>query len=254
MVKLKSMFIIILIYCSCNEKEITLISSNKVRIVPSVSHIVDSLLSKQDCYAIEVTNDGYCRTTDASVATHYFHNNSITLSFRDTSEVYSVYFPFFAYAYKKNDSLNIILQQDNRIFHILKSRNNTFSIDYFLLYPKRDTIKKGKSLIDESIHLLEGTVKVTTHKSELILDKNSYSVGDTIRGYIFYQGFLNGDWEKDMISFRCVVGKSSDPLDYVATYPRCEGIVNEIGLGKSRNIMAPPLKDKPQQKSKASKN
>ena len=240
MVKSIKIFLLFLLVSSCKQKEITLISDDKVQVMPFIADTVNNLLKTSDCYPVEVTKKGYCNTTDTSISTHYFRKNSVSLSSsRDTSKLYDFFSPYFAYAYLQKDSISIILQRNNNgnnsnnlIFQISKSNKNTFSIQYLIL----DS--------DDSM------IKLFTHKSELILDKENYIIGDTIRGRMLYQGVFkqSNGWLKQITYFKCVVGKSTNPLDYLDTYPPCEGIVTEVGFGKSRNIIAPKLQVKHKKK------
>jgi hypothetical protein len=235
------LFVTVFLY-NCKEKNnIKYQDIGKTKIDASVKHTIDSMLLNKDCLAIKISDDGFCCTTDASVSTHFLSPNTITISYKDTSNLVVSYVPFFAFAYndKENTKTSIVLQESsngdskisaNRIFTISNSIKQHCTIDYIL--DVRNLTKRD-------------TFSYRAQEYELILDKPTYAIGDTVRGYMFYKGLdqkVQKRWEKYMVSFRCIVGTSDNPKDYIDSYPKCSGIVNEVGLGKSRNIIAPPIK------------
>jgi hypothetical protein len=239
------LFMVIFFYECKNVKTIKYQDTGKIKISTTLKHNVDSLLHNSDCLAIRISKDGFCCTTDASVSTHFLYPNSVTYSHTDTSRnVVLSFYPYFAFAYlnKRTQSVCIVLQNSNSgdnargvnsIFNIEKKIDADFSIAYTnefrSQYQKRETIKYRAQV------------------SEVVLDKTSYEVGDTIRGYMYYKGLdqrINKRWEVYKIWFRCVIGTSSDPKDYIDTYPKCSTIVNEVGFGKRRNIIPVRTKSK----------
>jgi hypothetical protein len=74
----------------------------------------------------------------------------------------------------------------------------------------------------------------------LISSWANYNVGDSVSGYALYQGVepkMQERWMKTKVYFKCVIGSSPNPKDYINTYPKCEGLLTECGFGKSRNIV-----------------
>jgi hypothetical protein len=152
----------------------------------------------------------------------------------DTSNRILIFEPWFAYAYKeKNKSIKIQI-------------HNGLSTN---LYRKLDIKFKKDSVwcLLRNIKLGKDSFYFKTHRCSLFLDKEQYEIGDTISGILHYQGLewkYKNNWIKFKTYFRCIVGSSSNPLDYINTYPKCEGLLDEAGFGKKRNIIISSPKKK----------
>jgi hypothetical protein len=218
-------FIIILISSSCeNTDTIRYNHKGKVDIDKNITFKVEKLLSELDCDALHLELDGCFSHSDTSYATHYFKPNVKSFSFEDTTENI-VHKPVsFAYAYlDKKNIVNVRLYlYPDYLLSLEVAKDTTFTSYYT---PR--------------------TSYFETEQCSLRLDKFPYQIGDTIQGYTFYQGLeqsLKKRWSKEKYYFRCVIGTSPYPFDYINSYPKCEGIVNESFHGKGRNILAPPIK------------
>ncbi len=122
----------------------------------------------------------------------------------------------FPFAYKTSDTSSTYI-------HIYTGFNTI--TNNLILQFKKDSIFKADYW---SIIYLGNSCYVSKMlDGKLILDKNHYEVGDTMIGYVYYKGLEQSKkvhyttWK---VYFKCVVGSSSNPLDYVDTYQKCEAI------------------------------
>jgi hypothetical protein len=216
---------------SCGKHTLpTTIEGGKTEINPNMSKMVDEKLKSIDCFPFELNEFGSFIFTDSSGATNYFLPNALSEKYKDTSdtEILSLRSNYFAYAYRKKNVLNIVLHRAQAntlttVIEISQYEDGSFTSEYLYINDK-----KRVSIFQPL-------------RYELILDKANYNVGDTVSGYTLYQGVepkMQERWMKTKVYFKCVVGSSSNPKDYINTYPKCEGLLTECcGLGKSRNIV-----------------
>jgi hypothetical protein len=226
--------ILSLLYSSCL-LDIDFKNNGAVTIKKVIRNKVDSILHDQECLPINVSNKGYCTHTDCSLASNYFTTNALCSIYKDTSSTIDINEARFAFAYK--DSV------DKKLYIQINRGHNGNNIMKLGLVVERGSFKSNLTINEEE----KTAYSFMTEKCDLILDKPNYQIGDTLRGITFYQGLEwehKINWWKYKIYFKCIVGQSNSPLDYIETYPKCEGLVNELGFGKSRNIIAPKLEKK----------
>lgn len=190
---------------------------------------VDSVLKAQDCLAIEISSKGYCTLGYSNINTHYLYSNAIcAIYLRGTTNILDCTEPRFATAFKDTILGKIQIQ-----IHRGHGNNNAMFLNL--------TVGKNDFLSNLKIVGVDKNWTFDTHKCSLILNKSKYSIGDTIKGFTYYQGKNEHSWKKYEIYFSCVLGSSENLLDYINTYPKCTGIVKELGFGKHNNIIAPPI-------------
>lgn len=213
--------------CSYNSKDSTI--SYNYKCVKNIVNNVDSVLDKSSCYSLKMSSDGYLSRTDCSAATHYLRANALCLSLDNVTETIIDTFPWFAFSYVENSGVVNI--------RILKGYPSNAALEMHI----RLGINKVKDVKLRFISLEHGHEYITNNCT-LIIDNDNYKLGDVINGYIYYEGeekrLKLRRW-KYKIFFKCNVGTSTHLLDYINTFPQCEGIVNEVGFGKSRKILAP---------------
>lgn len=140
-------------------------------------------------------------------------SNAVRLSYKDTSDcIFSNDKPYYAYAYLDANDL-VINISETFLGNLTEELIIKISSDQFFSSLFKIT-RNGKE-----------SGQYQTEKEILVLEKKSYSLGDTINGYAFYQGLettmKKRRW-KFKFYFSCILQKEKDLQTIVKTFPKCK--------------------------------
>jgi hypothetical protein len=199
------------IFVSC-QKDIEDKSIKKVETNTDMKGLVFNQLKNQKCELFLKFPNGLIPNNGYNVEKLYLYSNVICNWYQDTTQKILYHTNHFSFAYQ-DTTANVT----HLVLYHLYAEDSVLELKIDI---KKDSTYTTDLLFTNS----KGYNKYLTQKSKLVLDKINYNVGDTLYGYTLYQGLEKKDRmlrNKLEYCFKCVVGKSSNPLDYVDTYEKC---------------------------------